>query len=109
MARDDMKINYFKPGLPTVNGKDPAFDRKVDKKFQKGMKLQSLFDPAETRRIEEEELKNISSYVTNEMGSKKRKVSVPPAAAAKTGVHFSQRSKSTAVDFNKTAVGNRWL
>ena len=54
------------------------------------MKLESIFDPKETRRLKEEALQDTTS-------NKKVKVNL-----ATTAANFSKRSKSTAVDFNKT-------
>lgn len=78
------------------------------------MKLESIFDQRETRKLEEEELRKITIYAKNQMSNKKTKASL-----ATTGVNFSKRSKSNAVDFNKTlgtlgttAQGpnnNKWL
>lgn len=36
------------------------------------MKLQSLFDPGETRQLEEQELQRISIYAKNEIKKKQR-------------------------------------
>lgn len=73
---------YLNPLVrPTLNSNGKAVNPIVDKKFNQGMKLQSLFDPAETAKISQE---------LNENSMKKRhgkSTSKDPKAV--TGVHFS--------------------
>ena len=46
-------------------GTETVVNPKIEKKYQKGLKLESIFDPGETRRLEEQELQNISHYTKN--------------------------------------------
>lgn len=83
IERENMTLNHFsKPHKD--QGK---INHLTDKKFKAVMKLESLFDQNETKKIEEE-LKSNPILADN--------------AKTEKGVHFSKRSRSTAVDFNKT-------
>ena len=53
LARENMKDTYFNPATRPLPGAHPEgkINPTVDEKYKKGLRLESIFDPAETRRL----------------------------------------------------------